>query len=246
MLKKIDVILLSGGKGTRFREITHDKIPKPLYKVNDLELIKYSIQSLDFRLVNNLIFAVDHHADMIKEWVKRQEFPANVVYSYQSRPGVFGAVSAALKYVESDHFLVSNTDEIREGLTLESLLSEHIQNDSMATMALAPVDHLYRHRVISLNDKGIVSGSDLRNDIYKQNSSLKLPVNAGYVMYSSQAIELFDDTAYASDWSAIVDPLITSGLVAGVNYPEVVYFNVGTPAELSDAVSFYGDKGTVK
>jgi NDP-sugar pyrophosphorylase family protein len=239
MLKKIDVILLSGGRGTRFREITHDKFPKPLYKVNDIELIKYSIHSLNLSLVNNLIFAVDHHADMVKEWVETQQFPANVVYSYQSAPGVFGAVSAALKYIESDCFLVSNTDEIREGLVLEDLLAEHVQSDSLATMALAPVDHLYRHRVIKTNENGVIVESDLRNEIYKARPSLKLPVNAGYVIFNKKASMLFDNENYTSDWSAIVDPLINQGLVRGVNYPDVAYFNVGTPVELDDAIRYY-------
>lgn len=239
MLKKIDVILLSGGKGTRFREVTHDKIPKPLYKVNDLELIKYSIHSLDFSLVNNLIFAVDHHADMVQEWAEEQNFPVNVVFSYQREPGVFGAVDAALRYVETDYFLVSNTDEIREGLMLEELLAEHMQSNSLATMALAPVDHLYRHRVIGLNEEGLVVESDLRNDAYRKRPSLKLPVNAGYVIFDSKAAELFDSKKYTPDWSAIVDPLIDRGLVRGVNYPEVVYFNVGTPVELYDALGYY-------
>ncbi|MDX2776553.1 sugar phosphate nucleotidyltransferase [Streptomyces caniscabiei] len=239
MLRKIDVILLSGGRGTRFREITHDKFPKPLYKVNDIELIKYSIRSLDLSLVNNLIFAVDHHADMVEKWVETQKFPVKVVYSYQSDPGVFGAVSAALRYVECEHFLVSNTDEIREGLTLEDLLSRHVQNGSLATMALAPVDHLYRHRVIRLDENGVIIESDLRNPIYNKQPALRLPVNTGYVIFASQAAAYFDGKNYASDWSAIVDPLIDKGLVSGVNYSEVAYFNVGTPVELRDAINYY-------
>ena len=51
MENTVDVILLCGGKGTRFREVTGDKVPKSLYKLDGEELIKFTINNLDFSLV---------------------------------------------------------------------------------------------------------------------------------------------------------------------------------------------------
>lgn len=243
MPKPIDVILLSGGKGTRFREITHDKVPKPLYKINDIELIKYSIASLDFSLVNNLIFAIDHHAAAIREWVDEQDFPGNVILSYQDEPGVYGAVKNAMEHVTADSFLISNTDEVREDLLLKDLLAAHeLSSRTLATMALAPARHLYRHRVISTDADNIIVKNDLLNERYRLYPNLEKMVNAGYVLYRREAASYFDGPGYNNGWSAMVNPLIEKGLMRGVSYPDVTYFNVGTPAELDDALNYFKQK----
>lgn len=55
-------ILLSGGRGTRLREVTQNAIPKSLFEVGGKPLIDYSIESLPPDQFNPLIFAVDHHS----------------------------------------------------------------------------------------------------------------------------------------------------------------------------------------
>lgn len=241
MSKKIDVILLCGGRGTRFREITRDEIPKPLYKLSGTELINFSIASFDFSLINKLIFAVDHHAPLVETWVNEQKFPVDVIVSQQKEPGIYGAVNSALRYVTTDDFLVSSTDEVREGFSLQTLLEVHgHSSQTLATMMLAPTAHLYRHRVISTNDKGIVVGNELLNEKYRLRPNLVKMVHAGYVIYRKEAIPHFDSLMHDTGWNALIDHLIDERLMRGVAYPNVTYFNVGTPVELDDALSYFG------
>ncbi|HSW91988.1 MAG TPA: NDP-sugar synthase [Candidatus Saccharimonadales bacterium] len=241
MEKKVDVILLSGGKGSRLRSIINSDISKALFKVNGAELITYSLESLDFSLVNNLIFAIDTGG--VKEWVEAQDFPVNVIFSQQDKPGIYGAVKKALTYVETESFLVCNTDEVREGLSLKSLLEEHeASRYTMATMALAPVDHLTRHRIIETDTDGIITSAVLRNDLYKGKPMIVKPVNIGYVLYRKEVEQYFTDDGLDLNWNPIVDPLVERGMMKGVFYPDVSYFNVGTPEELKEAIEYFKDK----
>lgn len=237
MRKVVDVILLCGGKGTRFREITNDKIPKSLYTLNGEELIRLTVNNLDFSLVNRLIFAVDHHADSVKAWVSSQNFPCPVYFSYQTEPGVLGAVEAAMQYVECNDFIICNTDELRHGLSLEELLDTHCQTDSHATMATTYSDHLFYHRVIRSGATNVVESTELKNQEYQNKEHLVGQINIGFIVFRKNHVALFDKT-HGIDWSSLINPLVDRGLLRVSLNPGVQYFNIGTRRELEQAQAY--------
>lgn len=243
MTKLIDVVLLGGGKGSRFQAVTHGKMSKALYQLNGKELIRYSLDSLDFSLVNKLIIAIDTGG--VREWAEQQDFPVEVIFSEQIGPSVLGAVSAALEHVETESFLLCNTDEVREGLTLRSMILRHEANPNvLATMALTHQDRLYRHRVNEIDGNGIVTTDILRGEEFREKPELMLPINTGYVIFRKNAALHFDSDRYAPDWSALVSPLINKKVMQGILYPDLGYFNVGTPEELADALLYFQSKAT--
>lgn len=241
MAKKVDVILLSGGKGSRLRSVIQSDMSKALFRVNNAELITYSLASLDFSRINNLIFAIDTGG--VKEWVESRDFPVNVIFSKQDKPGIYNAVKKALTYVETDNFLLCNTDEVREGLSLESLLNEHGSSPrTLATMALATVDHLVRHRVVEIDTNNIVVSASLRDKFYENQPMVIKPVNAGYVLFKREAERYFTNKEGDLGWDPIINTLIEKRMVKGVVYPQMNYFNVGTPEELQEALVYFNGK----
>jgi NDP-sugar pyrophosphorylase family protein len=237
-MKKVDVILLAGGRATRFQEVTQDKIAKPLYLLNHAELIKYTLYSLDFSLVNNLIFALDHHAEDIRSWVMRQQLPCKVYFSYQQSPGILGAVRGALPYVTTESYVVCNTDEIRDGFAFTDLLNLHeSDSNSLATMAATVTNNLYRHRTLNIDKDGTIIETDLRNMYYQDYENVSGDVFIGLVAYRKAAVELFD-SAYGDEWCALITPLVTGRSMKAFIAPDVGYFNVGTPIELEEASAY--------
>lgn len=235
MTKQIDAILLCGGKGRRFRAVTHDKIPKPLYRVNDLELIKFSLNALDFSLINNLIFAVGHHADIVRAWVLEQHFPCNVIFSTQIEPGVLGAVYSALEFVTAESFLICNTDEIRDGMSITELVDYHEKAPHLlATMLTGYSDNLFEHRVITTDENRVVTSSELNNPIYKTQKDVIKQVNAGFVLLRIEAASYFNG-AYGNEWSGLIDRIIEEQLMQAILNSSLAYFNVGTVEELEKA-----------
>jgi len=238
-MQKVDIILLAGGKGKRFHPVTGDKIAKSLYRLNDLELIKYSIQVIDFSLVRRLIFALDHHAEMVKEWVEQQDLPCEVYFSRQDQPGVLGAVEAAEKFIVSDNFIVCNTDEIREGLSMRRLVEFHeaAPPSVLATMAATVATSLYHHRVLVLDDANLVLKTELKNSYYEEYPDITKPINTGFIIFKKQASKFFND-AYGGDWSAIINPLVDRHAIQALVNPSISYFNVGTLQELEEASEY--------
>ncbi len=234
-MKKVDVILLAGGKATRFQEITRDEVAKPLYLLNQVELIKYTLCSFDFSLVNKLIFALDHHAGAVRAWVESQNLPCAVEFSYQLSPGILGAVREAVSYVSTDNFVVCNTDEIRDGFDFSAFLESHeLNQDMMATMAATITENLHYHRHISLGHEDVVTDTDLRNLYYNEHRQTKGEVFIGLVAYRKEAIELFSDT-HGNEWCTMITPLVERRVMKAFVTPGISYFNVGTPVELEEA-----------
>lgn len=237
-MKKVDVILLAGGRATRFQEVTQDKIAKPLYPLNHVELIKYTLYSLDFSLVNSLIFALDHHAEELKKWVERQDLPCKVSFSYQEFPGILSAVKAALPYVTTESYVVCNTDEIRDGFDFRDLLTFHETNPNvLATMATTITNNLHRHRILNIDERGMILSTDLRNIHYQKYAEECGNVFIGIVAFRSRAQEYFADF-YGNEWCALIEPLVSGGSMKAFTTPGIGYFNVGTPIELREANAY--------
>lgn len=175
-------ILLCGGKGTRLREISQDK-PKSLFEVAGKELIRYSTDIMTPDIVNKLIFAVDYKAEQISEWVNRMNFPQEVKFSYQSLPGVVEAIRNAAEYLTRDEMITCNTDELREGLNLERILSFHQRAGTMATMVASYSNRLYRHRLLDVRESdGRVLSSRLKPAEYINRPEVIGLVNTGFLI----------------------------------------------------------------
>ncbi|WP_157968537.1 nucleotidyltransferase family protein [Streptomyces geranii] len=234
----VDVVLLCGGKGTRFHEVTKDAIPKSLYKLDDLELIRFTLDVLDFSAINSLVFAIDHHADAIRDWVAEQKIPCPVHFSEQTEPGVLGAVKAALKLVTQESFIVCNTDETRDGMVMGDLLAQHASAPQKgATMTTTRSDRLYQHRVITTDEDGTILATELKGERFKTRETEVGQINVGFIVFRRDAVDLFD-TEYGHDWSSMINPLVDKGLMRAAHNPDIRYFNVGTAQELAQALSY--------
>lgn len=235
-MNKIDVILLCGGKGTRFREVTEDRLPKSLYKVNDKPLIEYTIDTLDFSRINKLIFAVDYHAEKIISWISKQDFSCEVKISYQEQEGVLGAVRSAHGFVATDFFIVCNTDEVRDNFSMNKFVSQY-KLKNYGAMATAPSDQLYRHRVVIENSNKNITRTELKNNLYVDSPTKIGIVNTGFLLLRTSIGDVFDDS-FGSDWSSIIDPIVETGLMQSIVDEDVHYFNVGTFNELNEVVEY--------
>jgi NDP-sugar pyrophosphorylase family protein len=112
----------------------------------------------------------------------------------------------------------------------------------MATMALAPVSHLARHRIVETDTGGVVTSTALRDDLYKNQPATVGPVHAGYVLYKKEAVLHFAHESHDLGWDPILIPLIEKRIMKGVFYPYVDYFNVGTPEEFEEAQAYFEEK----
>lgn len=237
---KPGAVLLCGGKGSRFKEVTGDSVPKSLFQVNGKKLIEYSVDLFSPSLFDQLVFAVDYKSEQLEEWVLNSPVNDQAVISYQNKPGVLDAVECALKFLEDkDYNALCNTDEIRLGLSLASALEHHKQSSALGTIVATYTNHLYRHGVISLDkNESRVTSFQLKPEEYQQTPDKVGLVFTGIILLDQRAKELFD-SEHDSNWMGIIHPLLDSGQLAAYVAPDVKYFNVGTKTEYNEALSFF-------
>ena len=68
MDKKIDIIILCGGKGKRLHPITND-IPKPLLKIRGKPILSYIIDHLGKYNLDNLIITTGYNSSAIQNYI---------------------------------------------------------------------------------------------------------------------------------------------------------------------------------
>ena len=100
------ILLLVGGQGTRVKDITQDKIPKSLIKIeNDLRVIDLVYDSLCKVGYNNFIFLLGRHGDMIKEHINKKMFPplnqVKVSYFEHGKEVLLGTAEASCVTIEA-------------------------------------------------------------------------------------------------------------------------------------------------
>ncbi len=130
-------MILAAGMGTRLRPLTDTK-PKALVEVNGKPMISYVIESLTAAGVTDIIVNVHHFADQLKEYFDKNLFEADIVISDETDVllDTGGALNKAEWFLRGDEsFIVHNVD-IMSDINLEELISNHVQNESMATLAV--------------------------------------------------------------------------------------------------------------
>lgn len=236
----VDVVLLCGGKGTRLRDLTGEKLPKSLYKLREKELIDYTLDNLSVIPVKNAVFAVDHKSKNIVDWVKKRHLPYVINFSYQTQPGILAAVKSAMKYTDSPIIVICNTDEIRLGLNLRHAIEDHIQSGRLATMVTTTSSSLFRHRVIEITERYMIKKTYLKQSDYLVTPSQRGLINTGMIIINRDASKMFKG-GIGSNWGSIIDRLVENSVMGVYIEYGMKYFNVGTPQEAFEAQHYLLD-----
>jgi histidinol-phosphate phosphatase family protein len=147
--------ILAGGKGTRFKEVTKDVLPKPMVNIAGKPILQYQIEFLARNNINKVIISVGYKAEIIKDYFKEgKQFGVSIIYSEESKAlGTAGA----FKYAESlfnkereENILVIYGDIIFD-IDLERMLNFHKCHNGLGTLFVHPNDHPYDSDLLEIN-----------------------------------------------------------------------------------------------
>ena len=162
-------LILSGGRGSRLRPITHTSA-KQLLPVANRPILFYAIDALRDAGIRDIGIVVGHTGDEIREAVgDGSRFGVTVRYLAQEAPlGLAHAVSIARDFVGDDRFVVYLGDNlIADGITRFVDEFRRSTPDAMILLARVPepqrfgVAEVQGDRVVSLVEKPAVPPSDL-------------------------------------------------------------------------------------
>jgi len=130
-MKKTQIIILAGGKGTRMKSDD----PKALAKYKGKYFLQHILDTINaIDLPFKPIIVVCHKKDQIKKAIGNE-----LLYAEQSEPlGTGHAVASAKNVAHHDHntILVLSTDQpLISKNTIETLLTKHLENKPTITMA---------------------------------------------------------------------------------------------------------------
>jgi len=147
--------ILAGGKGTRFKEVTKDALPKPMVNIAGKPILQHQIEFLARNNVNKIILSVGYKAKIIKDYFKEgKRFGISIIYSEESKPlGTAGA----FKYAESlfnremeEDTLVIYGDIIFD-IDLKRMLDFHKRHNGLGTLFVHPNDHPYDSDLLEID-----------------------------------------------------------------------------------------------
>ncbi|MFB6146010.1 MAG: NDP-sugar synthase [Candidatus Nanohaloarchaea archaeon] len=242
-------MILAAGKGTRLREITKGKIPKPMVDLGPGPLLEHTLNLLlDHNLVDELVINTHTEPETITDHFGEEYRGAKVDYSYEEELlGTAGGV----KNVEekfNDTFIVFYGDILTD-IDLEKMVEEHRRKGADATILAyeEDSDSLSEASIIVTDGEGFLTEfieKPSENEISRFDGKDFL-TNAGIYILEPEMLEVIPEGF--SDFSKDIFPrAIEKGMdIYAYRLPKESYWHeVGNPGRYRKAVEDI-DKGKI-
>ena len=106
-MKKYEIIILSGGKGTRIKKFTK-KIPKCLIDINGKPFLYYQLRYLKKYGIKKVILSVGYKSEEVKNYVKNNInfIDVKIVKDGKKLLGTGGAILKSMKFLKNNFFIL--------------------------------------------------------------------------------------------------------------------------------------------
>lgn len=219
MLKDYIAVIQAGGKGTRLLELTKDKIPKPLLKLNNKPMLEWQIDNLKKYGVSNFIIIVGHLGNKIKEYFGNGE-KQGIKISYIEENEPLGSAGALYYLKEYKNSFLLIFGDVMFDFDIKRMIDFHEKNKASATLLVHPNSHPFdsdlivmdkKKRVINLNPK------NSKRDYWYDNC-----VNAGIYILSKEILNVIEKPAYYDLEKDILVPLFKTKKIYGYETTEYI------------------------
>lgn len=219
-------VLQAGGKGTRMRELTHDRIPKPLLPLGGRPMLEWQILNIKKYGVRDFVIIVGHLGEQIEAYFGNGEkLDVSIRYIKEKEPLGSGGALYFLKDMlgEARHIILTLGDVMFD-VDLFRLAGFHQRIGAMVTLTVHPNAHPYDSDIVVIagekNDVDkpvaipvggkVVSFDSKKNvrDYWYDNC-----VNAGLYMLEAKVLEALDDIRYRDLEKEIFMPYMERGLL---------------------------------
>ncbi|KAI5190610.1 mannose-1-phosphate guanylyltransferase [Nematocida sp. AWRm77] len=184
-------IILVGGFGTRLKPLTLTK-PKPLVPFANKPIIKHQMEALARAGVSEIILAVGHMQEQLKEAFQgyEEELGVTITYSVETLPmGTAGPLSLLRAKLEreTEPFFVLNSDVICH-FPFEAMKEFHFQHGGCGTILATQVEEPSRYGVIVTNAEQRIERFVEKPEVFVGNR-----INAGIYLFNADIIQYIED-----------------------------------------------------
>jgi len=226
-------IILAGGRGTRLYPYTLS-IPKPLIPLGDIPILEIIIRQLSLSGFNWITLAVNHQAELIKEFFKDgSRWNIKIDYSLESKPL---STMGPLRLINNlpEDFLVMNGDILTD-LDFAEMYDDHVSENRTFTVAA--------HKRTNKIDYGVLESDS--NDYligFKEKPQTDYLVSMGVYLASKKILDLIPDgELYGFDH--LMRDLMSHQKKVKINVYDGYWLDIGRPDDYEAAIKeFDGNK----
>ena len=177
------VIILAGGFGTRFSELT-EKIPKPMIKINGKPIIQHIINYYCGFGFKEFLIAGGYKYRVIENYFKKKNLYKDInikIINTGLKTMTGGRLKRLKEFLKKETFMLTYGDGL-SNVNLKKLLSFHTKNKGIAT--LTAVRPTARFGAIKINKKHKVT-------LFREKSSLDEGwINGGFFILEPSVLNL--------------------------------------------------------
>lgn len=219
-------VILVGGLGTRLRPLTLNT-PKAMMPVLNTPFLEYVIRRLSRHDVKEIVMAISHLAEPIKDYFgDGSRLGVKLNYTIEETAlGTAGAIKNAENYLDNEAFLVLNGD-IFTDLDLTAIIASHKHNQSLATIALTPVENPTIYGLIESDDFGKITRFLEKPKWEDVTTNM---INAGTYILEPEVLAFIPPKTNFSFEHEVFPPLLEQGKKIYA-FPSLCYWmDIGTP-----------------
>jgi len=222
-LKKTDIVILAGGKGTRIKKYLNG-YPKPLVKIKNYRFLDLLIKKICRYNINNLIILAGYKGNLIKKKYHNKSF--NFVKTQviiEKKPlGTGGALVQLEDRIKND-FIVINGDTFFD-LDLSKVI--RFQLDKNEIFLSLVKNHNYKS-----NKKLVYLSLDKNSNVISNNNSKF--INGGVYKFNKSFLKTIKKKNCSLE-NDIIPNLIDQNKVKGLKFNNF-FIDIGTPKNLATA-----------
>lgn len=214
-------VIQAGGKGTRLRKLTEDKIPKPLLPLNGKPMLEWQIINLKKYGIEKYLIIIGHLGEAIKEYFGNgANFGVHIDYIEEKEPlGSAGALYYVKKYIGSEDFLLIFGDVMFD-IDIKRMMAFHNNKSALATLLVHPNSHPYDSDLVVTDETCRIIEIDSKCN--RRNYWYHNLVNAGIYIISGTLLNMLSAPIRADLEKDILPTAISQGRVYGYQTTEYV------------------------
>ena len=180
LIKKIKLIIMAGGKGTRLKPFTQI-LPKPLIPIKGKTVIEHIIKTFTDQNFTNFTFTINFKSKILKSYFEELAPTYKCNFVVEKKPlGTAGSLKL-IKTKGIKHLLVTNCDTIIN-TNYKDIINFHIENKNLITIVAAKKNFKIPYGKCEINSKGnFLKISEKPNQ--------KILINTGMYILSSEVLK---------------------------------------------------------
>jgi len=228
--KKIDLVILAGGKGKRLRTITKNKVPKPLVKINGKPFLDLLLQNLSKYNFDNIFILCGYKGyQILKKYNKKKINNKLISCVIEKKPMGTGGALKNIKNKISKKFLLVNGDTFFK-INYNLILNYNLGNKSGLML-------LTNSKENSLTNK--LNNLSLKNGKVKFSKRSKM-INSGVYLFKHKIIEKINSYKgkQISLENDVLKNLIMNGKICGLK-KKGYFIDIGTRRNYTKAKKYF-------